>query len=107
MVGLLTAILMMAALGIIAFGIIFIYFVGQHLFRRYQLKKKQVGTNKKPPSLPLDVNRQLEILNNGEELFPRLLKKIEQATRYVHLLSFIVKNDQLAHTVPLYWNNGR
>lgn len=93
----LTAILMMAALGIIAFGIIFIYFVGQHLFRRHQLKKKQVGTNKKPPSLPLDVNRQLEILNNGEELFPRLLKKIEQATRYVHLLSFIVKNDQLAH----------
>jgi cardiolipin synthase len=48
-------------------------------------------------NFPLTFNRQVEILNNGEALYPRLFKKIEQAKRYVHLLFFIVQDDSLAH----------
>ncbi len=46
---------------------------------------------------PIRFNNRTELLDNGDEFFPRLFKEIENAKEYIHLQYFIIKDGDITN----------
>lgn len=46
---------------------------------------------------PLSMNNKVDVLRNGEEKFPALMKAIEEAQQHIHIEYYIFSNDDIGH----------
>ncbi len=45
------------------------------------------------------INNRIEVLNNGEEKFPRLLEELKKAQKSIHLDYYIIKDDDIGNEI--------